>query len=106
MIAVSNRLYVTPEHAATLEERFRSRSGLIDDMPGFILNQVLRPMKEGDPYIIVTLWDSYEHFEMWKKSDAFKQAHAQGLPEGASTGPNHVEMHEVIMDTSRPELHG
>jgi heme-degrading monooxygenase HmoA len=99
MITVMNRISVSPEYAETLEERFRNRVGLIDQMPGFLRNQVLRPLREGDPYIILTQWESREHFEAWTQSEAFKQAHARGMPEGATTTKNHVEVHEVIMDT-------
>jgi heme-degrading monooxygenase HmoA len=106
MIAVTNRIHVTPEFAQALEERFRNRVGLIDQMPGFILNQVWRPTKEEDPYVIVTFWESREQFDAWTRSESFKKAHSQGLPEGATTGPNHVEIYEIIMDTSRPDLEG
>lgn len=102
MIAVMNRIHVDPDYADTLEERFRHRTGEVDAMPGFVLNQVMRPTKEGDPYIIMTLWESQEQFDAWTHSESFKKAHSKGLPEGAYTAPNHVEVFEVIMDTSRP----
>ena len=49
MITVANRIYVTPEYAEAFEQRFRERAGLVDQMPGFISNQILRPVNEGDP---------------------------------------------------------
>ena len=52
MITVANRIYVTPEYAEAFEERFRQRAGLVDGMPGFISNQVLRPVNDGDPYVV------------------------------------------------------
>lgn len=106
MIAVMNRIHVAPDYAETLEERFKQRTGRVDAMPGFVLNQVLRPLNAGDPYIILTYWESKEQFEAWTHSDAFRQAHARGMPEGASTAPNHVEMFEVVMDTSRTSTGG
>ena len=54
MITVANRIYVSPEYVEEFEERFRNRAGLVDGMPGFILNRVLRPVNEGDPYIVFT----------------------------------------------------
>lgn len=106
MIAVANRIYVAKEYAEAFEERFRSRAGLVDGMPGFLSNQVLRPVNEGDPYVVLTFWESRAHFEGWIASDAFTKGHARSgtLPKEAFTGPNKLEMHEVIQDTARPNL--
>ena len=55
MITVANGIYVAREYAEAFEERFRARAGLVDQMPGFISNQVLRPVNEGEPYIVFTI---------------------------------------------------
>ena len=44
MITVANRIYVKQEYADAFEQRFRDRAGLVDKMPGFISNHVLRPL--------------------------------------------------------------
>ena len=51
MITVANRIYVAKEYADAFEQRFRERAGLVDQMPGFVSNQVLRPVNDGDPYV-------------------------------------------------------
>jgi heme-degrading monooxygenase HmoA len=101
-----NRIYVNLEYAEQFEERFRTRAGLVDEMPGFISNQVLRPVNEGDPYIVLTFWQSRTHFEAWVKSDAFVQGHARSgtLPKETFTGQNKLEIHEVLQDSARPDL--
>ncbi len=106
MITVMNRIFVNPDFAEQFEERFRSRAGLVDEMPGFVSNQVLRPVMPGDPYIVLTLWESRAHFEGWTNSEAFKQGHARSgtLPKEAYTGQNKLEVHEVVTDSSRPDL--
>lgn len=106
MITVANRIYVNPEYAERFEQRFRERAGLVDKMPGFISNQVLRPVNEGDPYVVFTLWQSREDFLNWVRSDAFVKGHAQSgtLPKEAFTRANVLEMHEVVQDSSRPDL--
>ncbi len=106
MITVANRIFVAPEYAEAFEERFRSRARLVDTMPGFILNQVLRPVNPGDPYIILTLWETRAHFDAWVQSEEFRQGHARSnaLPAAAFTAPNRLEIHEVIQDTSRAQL--
>lgn len=104
MIAVANRIFVNPEYAEAFEERFRGRAGMVDRMPGFISNQVLRPLTPGDPYVVLTLWESREAFDAWTSSEAFTQGHGRSstLPREAFTQQNKLELHEVIMDSSRP----
>lgn len=51
VITLANRIYVKQEYAEVFEQRFRERAGLVDQMPGFVSNQILRPVNEGDPYV-------------------------------------------------------
>ena len=112
MITVANRIYVKQEYAEAFEQRFRDRAGLVDQMPGFVSNQVLRPVNEGDPYVVFTIWNSRQDFLNWVRSDAFVKGHAQSgtLPKEAFSQSNVLEMHEIIQDSSRkdlaPEPHG
>ncbi len=106
MITVANRIYVKQEYAEAFEARFRDRAGLVDKMPGFVSNVVLRPVNEGDPYVVFTVWQGRENFLNWVRSDEFVKGHAQSgtLPKDAFTGPNKLEMHEVLQDSARPDL--
>ncbi|MCU0491934.1 MAG: antibiotic biosynthesis monooxygenase [Chloroflexaceae bacterium] len=106
MITTANRIFVHEEYAEQFETNFRNRAGLVDGMPGFIANQLLRPVNQNDPYIVLTWWESREHFEAWVRSDEFKLGHARSgsLPKEAFSAPNKLEMHEVLTDTSRPDL--
>jgi heme-degrading monooxygenase HmoA len=106
MITVANRIYVKGEYADAFEKRFRERAGLVDKMPGFISNQVLRPVNEGDPYVVFTVWNSRQDFLNWVRSDEFVKGHAQSgtLPKDAFSRVNVLEMHEVVQDSSRPGL--
>jgi heme-degrading monooxygenase HmoA len=106
MITVANRIYVAKEYADAFEQRFRERAGLVDQMPGFVSNQVLRPVNEGDPYVVFTIWNSRQDFLNWVRSDEFVKGHAQSgtLPKEAFSKSNVLEMHEVVQDSSRPDL--
>ncbi len=106
MITTANRIFVNPDYADLFEENFRNRAGLVDRMPGFVSNQLLRPVNPGDPYIVLTVWESREHFENWVRSDAFRLGHARSntLPPEAFTAPSKLELHEIVLDTSRPDL--
>ncbi len=106
MITVANRIYVAPEYAEQFEKVFRERAGLVDEMPGFVSNTVLRPVNDGDPYIVLTLWQSRADFLGWVRSEAFVKGHAQSgtLPKEAYPKPNVLEMHEVVQDSTRPDM--
>jgi len=106
MITVANRIYVKPEYAEAFEQRFRDRAGLVDKMPGFISNYVLRPVNEGDPYVVFTYWNTRQDFINWIRSDEFVKGHAQSgtLPKDAFSQSNVLEMHEVVQDSTRPDL--
>ena len=101
MISVANRIYVTPEYAEQFEERFRNRAHLVDGMPGFISNKVLRPTKEGEPYIVLTFWESREHFKGWVNSEEFQKGHSKSgsLPKEAFSDSNKLEIHEIFLDS-------
>ncbi len=106
MITVANRIYVSGEYSEAFEKVFRERARLVDEMPGFISNQVLRPVNEGDPYVVFTVWNNRQDFLGWVRSDAFIKGHAQSgtLPKEAYFKPNQLEMHEVVQDSTRPDL--
>jgi heme-degrading monooxygenase HmoA len=105
MIVTCNRIPVNPAHAAAFEERFADRASLVDGMPGFISFQLLRPASDGDPYVVMTFWQSEAHFRAWTESDAFKEGHARSgsLPPETFAGHPKLEMYEVIQSTAKIE---
>jgi heme-degrading monooxygenase HmoA len=102
MFIVMNRISVNTDYAEQFEERFRTRAGEVDKMPGFIRNQILRPENPNTPYIVLTTWQSKQDFEAWVNSDAFQKGHARSgsLPREAFRGRSQLESFEVILDTS------
>jgi heme-degrading monooxygenase HmoA len=102
MFVVMNRISVNPSFAEAFEERFRQRAGEVDKMPGFIRNLVLRPSAPGDPYVVMTMWESKQAFEAWTQSDAFRKGHARSgtLPADAFRGPSRLEMYDAFLDTA------
>jgi heme oxygenase (mycobilin-producing) len=105
MIVTCNRIPVNPEHAEAFEERFANRSNLVDGMPGFISFQLLRPQKDGDPYIVMTFWESEAHFKAWTESDEFKEGHARSgtLPPETFNGHPKIEIFDVLQSTTKIE---
>ena len=74
--------------------------------PTFISNQVLRPVNDDDPYVVSTLWESRKDFENWVDSEKFRKGHAQSgtMPKEAFTQSNKLELHEVFLDSTKPDL--
>ena len=99
MIVTCNRIPINPDHAAAFEQRFADRSALVDGMPGFISFQLLRPKKDGDPYVVMTFWESEAHFKAWTQSDEFKEGHARSgsLPPETFSGHPKLETFDVIL---------
>ena len=64
-----NAITVPPEGRDELLERFRNRLGSVDDQPGFLGFELLRPTSETEArWFVVTHWDTAEDFEAWMKS--------------------------------------
>jgi len=105
MIVACNRIPVNPEHAAAFEERFSDRASLVDGMPGFISFQLLRPKQAGDPYVVMTFWESDDAFQNWTQSAAFKEGHARSgtLPPQTFAGHPKLEIYDVIQTTTKIE---
>jgi heme-degrading monooxygenase HmoA len=100
MIVVANRIPVAKGYEKQFEERFRNRQRLVEQMPGFIKFQLLKPI-QGEYYISMTYWESYEAFENWTKSPEFEKAHSANPPPPKEmfAGKNILEIHEVILSS-------
>lgn len=101
MITVANRIPVHPDFAEAFEQRFAERLGAVDSMPGFVAYRLLRPTKEGDPYVVMTFWQDEASFRAWTESDNFKAQHAGDRKLGAEafTGPVKLEVHEIAQES-------
>ena len=86
MIVVSNRLQVAKGHEADFEKRFEGRARLVENMPGFVRLEILRPIK-GDYYIVLTHWQDEASFQAWTNSAEFKEAHRNRPPAEIFAGP-------------------
>ncbi len=103
MIAVGNHIPVNEEYREQFEKRWTSGTKYVQNSPGFIRNEVLRPVKVDKHYIVRTYWDSNEYFEKWTKSEEFVKAHAnaRNLPDEMFAGESFITIHEVISLTEK-----
>ncbi|WP_105318562.1 antibiotic biosynthesis monooxygenase family protein [Thermus tenuipuniceus] len=105
MYVTMNRIPVKPEYAEQFEKAFQTRARLVDKMPGFVRNFVLRPQNPEDPYIVMTFWESEEAFRAWAESPEFREGHARSgtLPKEAFRERNRLETFVVLLDSEVKE---
>lgn len=103
MFVTMNRIFVNEGYTDLFEKRFRDRAREVDRMKGFVRNQVLRPKKTQDPYVVMTFWESEEDFNNWVNSEAFIKGHAKSgtLPSDAFRTESHLETFDVFLDTDK-----
>lgn len=105
VIVVANRIPIAKGWEEEFEKRWKNRKWSITELPGFIRNEILRPIR-GDHYIVKTYWESMEDFQRWTKSKAFEEAHKDPPPSEAFAGENSLEIHEVISSVGSLESPG
>lgn len=99
MAVVKINAIEVPEGAGPeLEKRFANRAHAVENSPGFLGFQLLRPVKGDDRYFVVTQWESDEAFEAWAKGPA-RQAHAGERAQPVASGASLLEF-EVVLDVA------
>jgi heme oxygenase (mycobilin-producing) len=91
-----NAIEVPPNAGPELEKRFANRAHAVDQQPGFLGFQLLRPVKGEDRYFVVTQWEDEESFAAWRDGPAI-EAHSGQRAQPVSTGADLLEF-EVVMD--------
>jgi heme-degrading monooxygenase HmoA len=61
MFVVCNRVKVNPTHTEVFEQLFLSRAHAVDQTPGFVSFQLLRPAKSDDAYVVMVTWETKAH---------------------------------------------
>lgn len=79
-----------------LEKRFAHRAHAVENSPGFLGFQLLRPVKGEERYFVVTHWESDEAFQAWANGPAIA-AHAGHRANPVATGASLLEF-EVVLD--------
>lgn len=97
---VANRVFVKPEYSQEFEQRFKNRAGQINQQPGFVLMQVLKPQSEDTPYVVLTHWENEQAFRNWVGSDDFKIAHQDPMAKDAFLEGGGIEKYEVVVTSN------
>ena len=79
MYIAMNRFRVVKDQAQAFEQLWANRESYLHEMKGFVEFHLLKgPEKEDHQiYSSHTLWNTYDDFLAWTKSDNFRKAHAR-----------------------------
>src|SRR5690348_3206328 len=70
------------EAAVAMERRFAERLPLVQNAPGFLSFELLRPVGGTGLYLSISRWRSRDDFDDWASSAANTKAHGRPEPEG------------------------
>ena len=113
MIVITNRIPVAIGQESAFEERFAARAGKVEGAPGFVRNEIVRPVPmRRDPergwveakldpavYEVRTYWQSFEDFAAWAASPAFREAHKEPPPKEMFAGPHALSIGEIFISS-------
>src|SRR3954464_801368 len=95
-----NAIEVPPDAGPELEKRFAHRAHAVDNQPGFLGFQLLRPVKGETRYFVVTQWGPEEGFQAWGAGPAV-DAHKGEQRNPVATGASLLEF-EVVLNVAGP----
>ena len=99
-----NAIVVPPGRGPELEERFARRASEVEQMPGFLSFELLRPVSGEERYFVYTRWESEEAFRAWVESPSFTRGHAQAVRdrgESPVASGSHLLEFEVVQSVGR-----
>lgn len=96
MFIAMNHFEVVEGKEGEFEAGWRERETYLDDTPGFVQFALLKGDEPGQ-YISHTTWESREAFLAWTQSDAFRRAHAGGMPEGIIKGHPRARFWDAVI---------
>lgn len=92
-----NAIEVPEERAPELERRFAAQRHGIDDVPGFLGFQLLRPVANESRYFVVTQWTDDDAFQAWRTRGR-DEAHVEERDRPVSTGASTLEFEVVDLE--------
>lgn len=92
-----NALSVPEGAGPELEARFAARKHSVDNSPGFLGFQLLRPTAGENRYFVVTTWETEEDFVAWRDGRA-DEAHAGERRQPVASGAELLEFEVVELD--------
>jgi heme-degrading monooxygenase HmoA len=82
-----------------LERRFAARQGAVENAPGFLAFELLRPVGGETRYFVYTRWESEEAYQNWAAGSG-RQAHAGERGKSVAAEANLMEF-EVVQHVGK-----
>jgi heme oxygenase (mycobilin-producing) len=101
-VFISHLTVPEPDHEE-LERHFHNRSRLVDQFPGFLYLQLMKPQAGDATHVFLTAWQDRESFRTYMQSSEHATSHAREPGEIMARTTVRHEAFEVVMD-SRTEL--
>ncbi|MFC4081347.1 antibiotic biosynthesis monooxygenase family protein [Amycolatopsis samaneae] len=100
MTVVKINAIEVPEGAGPeLEKRFAARLHSVDEQPGFLGFELLRPVNGETRYFVYTKWETEEHYQAWAAGPA-REAHAGERAKPVASGASLLEFE--VVTASKP----
>ena len=107
MFVFISHLTVPLDDHASLEQHFRERARLVDDFPGFLYLQLLRPQAGGASHTFLSAWRDRESFKCYMNSTEHAASHAREPAEIMRRTTVRHEAYDVLLDSrGQPEWLG
>jgi heme-degrading monooxygenase HmoA len=101
-----NHIPVKKGREEDFEKLFRERDRAVEDQPGFVSLDILRPGSRmlmggppepaGNEYQVLARWENEQSFRQWVSSDAFKKSHARDHDATIFDGRSYLTFHEAV----------
>ncbi|MFC5713741.1 antibiotic biosynthesis monooxygenase family protein [Thalassorhabdus alkalitolerans] len=101
MYVVMNELHVPKEAKDAMKGRFAQSAENMKKVPGCLEYLFLDNENPDGKLVVFTKWETKEHFEDWKNSDAFKNAHKEKREskEKSPASGSELNAYEVVYQT-------
>lgn len=86
-----SRFEVRPGWEGSVATAFRDRPRLVDDEPGFLRLEVIRPMATPTEFWLLTFWTDEASFRRWHREHDRRAVHDR-IPAGLKLVPGSAEV--------------
>src|SRR5215213_718790 len=103
MAVVKINAIEVPEGAGPeLEKRFAARQGAVENAPGFLAFELLRPVAGETRYFVYTRWESEDAYQAWATGSG-RAAHAGERSRPVASGAS-LLLFEVVQHSETPNV--
>ena len=99
MFVFISHLTVPEGDQAALEPHFHERSSLVDDLPGFLYLQLLKPQPGTATHTFLTSWADADASRRYMRSPGRAAAHAREPADIMARTTVRHEAHEALLDS-------